>query len=55
MSEFVLRCYCCSKPIENIFCLVSMRDETDRPFIAHIECAKTLDDVKTITVKKAVE
>ena len=45
-----LYCYCCGEPIANTIVLVTMKEPTDRVFVAKPDHVENFDDVKTLMV-----
>jgi hypothetical protein len=43
----MLQCYCCGRPLDKSFTLVSMSDNTDRVFVLANEHVERVDDAKT--------
>lgn len=44
MKRLSLYCHVCGQPLPDYFTALSPADRTDRPFLAHKDCAKQADD-----------
>jgi hypothetical protein len=49
----MLQCYCCGRPLDKSFTLVSLSDHADRVFVLANECVARVEDAKIVIKVKS--